>query len=376
MSEYQFYEFRSVDRSLTEKEQQEIARWSSRTFPTAAGATFVYHYSGFPKDPKQVVGKYFDAMFYIANWGTTRLMFRFPKELLDLESLQPYCTVDDISLSEHGEYVVLEMCFSEEEGYGWTEGEGYLSSLIGLRQDILRGDHRSLYLAWLYACAETRDWEEFDTEMRAPSLTCSLKPLNGALKTLVDVVNFDQDLLAAASISQADVNEENSADMTALISLLPEAEKDQFLCSLLHEEPLLSFKLHQRLLALSTTAGGEPANPTGRTIGEIFQEMDRVTEQRREAKRLKLEEKRRQKLLKIAAEEVTLWENVSQHISEKKSKSYDAAVLILKDLLLLAEYRGTETEYQQRVQALLKEYPRLSLLKAKITRAKLLRELR
>ena len=66
MSEYQFYEFRSIDRPLTTQEQREIGRWSSRTHPTSTGATFVYNYGDFPKDPEQVVGRYFDAMFHIA----------------------------------------------------------------------------------------------------------------------------------------------------------------------------------------------------------------------------------------------------------------------------------------------------------------------
>ena len=41
------------------------------------------------------------------------------------------------------------MDLSEEEGGGWIEGEGSLSGLIPLRNDILQGDYRSVYLAWL-----------------------------------------------------------------------------------------------------------------------------------------------------------------------------------------------------------------------------------
>jgi hypothetical protein len=29
--------------------------------------------------------RYFDAFLYLANWGTRRLMFRFPRALLDAE---------------------------------------------------------------------------------------------------------------------------------------------------------------------------------------------------------------------------------------------------------------------------------------------------
>ena len=373
MSEYQFYEFRSIDRPLTAKEQQEIGRWSSRTYPTATGATFIYNYGDFSRDPKQVVGQYFDAMFYIANWGTTWLMFRFPQELLDHPAIQSYCTVDGVSLSKHGKYVVLEMRFSDEEGYGWIDGEGYLSSLIGLRQDILKGDYRSLYLAWLHACSQSREWTEFDTTLCEPRLSCRLTPFNGALQSLIDLVHLDQDLVTAASTGQAGVTEKPSQDITAMISLLSETEKDHFLQSLLNDEPLLSVKLRHRLQALSGPSGGASTSPSRRTIGEIFQEAERSTQQRQGIERRKREEKQRQKLLKLEADETTLWENVSQHISEKKPKAYDAAILILKNLLLLAEHRGTQTAYEQRIRNILKEYSRLSSLKSKIVKAKLLR---
>ena len=192
MSEYQFYEFRSIDRPLSTREQQEIEGWSSRTSPTSTGATFIYNYGDFPKDPKEVVGKYFDAMFHIANWGTKWLLFRFPKELLEREVIEQYCTVDEISISEHGKYLVLEMLFSEEEGYGWIDGEGYLSSLIGLRQDILNGDYRSLHVAWLHACHMPENGGEFDPTIPEPALACPLNPFNGALKSWVELLDIDR----------------------------------------------------------------------------------------------------------------------------------------------------------------------------------------
>ena len=55
MSEYQYYEFRCIDRPLTAEEQKEIGRWSSRTHPTSTGAGFIYNYGNFPKDEKRVV---------------------------------------------------------------------------------------------------------------------------------------------------------------------------------------------------------------------------------------------------------------------------------------------------------------------------------
>ena len=116
MSEYQYYEFRCIDRPLTAEEQKEIGGWSSRTHPTSTMAIFIYNYGDFPKDEKRVVEQYFDAMFYIANWGTKRLIFKFPKELMNIDSIKPYCTPEEISISESGKNLLLDFYFSDEEG--------------------------------------------------------------------------------------------------------------------------------------------------------------------------------------------------------------------------------------------------------------------
>jgi len=373
MSEYQFYEFRSIDRPLTAEEQQKIGRWSSRAHVTSTGATFVYNYGDFRKDPKQVVAEYFDAMFYIANWGTTTLMLKFPKELLDTEVMQQYCTVDEISLTEHGECCVLEMSFSDEDGYGWIDGEGYLSPLIGLRQDILHGDYRSVHIAWLHACSRVREWEGFDATLLEPLLSRSFAPLNGALASFVELLDVNQDLLSVIVESRIGRPESASDDSAEQIALLPVKEKDDFLLRILREEPLLSVKLLKRLQSLSTQSDTSPMSSPRRTIGEIFQEIEKRKQQRQAADHRKREEKKRRKLAALEAEEATLWQKVSRHISEKTPKAYDAAVVILKDLLLLAKHRGTQPEYEQRVRGILKEYSRLSSLKSKVTRAKLLR---
>ena len=57
MSEYQYYEFRCIDRPLKEEEQKKIESWSSRTRPTSTGAIFVYNYRDFPKDEKWSIEK-------------------------------------------------------------------------------------------------------------------------------------------------------------------------------------------------------------------------------------------------------------------------------------------------------------------------------
>jgi hypothetical protein len=155
MSEYQYYEFQAIDRPLTPEEQKAVSRLSSRVEPHPRRAVFTYSYSDFPGDPEMILAQYYDAMLYLANWGSHQLMFRFPRALLDLDQMRQYAVQtldypsDSITFSSAGEYAILNIQFHEEGGGEWIEGEGWLDSLLSLRDDLLRRDYRLLYLAWL-----------------------------------------------------------------------------------------------------------------------------------------------------------------------------------------------------------------------------------
>ena len=102
MSEYQYYEFQAIDRPLTDEEQAAIRQLSSRVVLTPISAAFTYNYGDFRGDREKVLLQYFDAMFYIANWGSCQLMFRCPKKALGLEQVQAYCRPPCIICSEGG----------------------------------------------------------------------------------------------------------------------------------------------------------------------------------------------------------------------------------------------------------------------------------
>lgn len=117
---------------------------------TSTQAVVTYEWGNFKHDPINVLAKYFDAHLYLANWGTRRLAFRFPKGLLDTIAIEVYCYEDYLTLKIIGDAQVLEFEMNEEEGFDeWMDERGLLSTLGRLRDDLLQGDYRALYLAWL-----------------------------------------------------------------------------------------------------------------------------------------------------------------------------------------------------------------------------------
>ena len=168
MSEFQYYDFRSIDKPLTDSERREINAWSSRSNASSHRATFNYSYGSFGKNPRDCVARYFDALFYTANWGTRHIIFRFPKKMVDYDALKAfqidasYATgyTTGIEITRRDEYVLVEFEYCDEDYAEWIdESDDTLSALLPLREDILNGDYRSLFVflldkAWVMNAGE------------------------------------------------------------------------------------------------------------------------------------------------------------------------------------------------------------------------------
>ena len=63
---------------------------------SASRAVVTYAWGDFKHNPRKVLAQFFDAYLYLANWGSRRLMFRFPAGLLSREAIEPYCVDDQI----------------------------------------------------------------------------------------------------------------------------------------------------------------------------------------------------------------------------------------------------------------------------------------
>src|SRR4051812_10442678 len=107
MSEYQYYEFRALDRPLSDREQKELRALSTRAEITAHSLTNEYSFGSFRGDPMKLMEKYFDVFLYVANWGTHRVMFRLPRDLLDLDAMQPYFVGQGCDLHVHPSFVLI-----------------------------------------------------------------------------------------------------------------------------------------------------------------------------------------------------------------------------------------------------------------------------
>jgi hypothetical protein len=392
MSEYQYYEFRAIDRPLTKDEMAEVRETSTRAEITPTSFVNVYHWGDYHGDPLELMTRYYDAHVYTANWGTHQLMFGFPRRLLDPVIARPFCVTDATRLHEKGDRIVLEFLLSPDDGGGyWREyDDDWLDRMISLRADLAQGDLRALYLGWLLGVQEDfgfgyvaesgedvgYDYDddeadylpddeeaeeaEPDTTRVEPAVPAGLRQLTEPLKALVEFLQIDQDLLAVAAERSPDLKETkpSATDVDRWLQTLPVAAKDAIIFRLLSGEGAgLRLELLRRY-SEETSAKVESHQPR-RKVGELLSAARAHAEERKrkEAERAAKEKVRKEReaaaarakyLDGLATREGATWTQIETMIDTKQSKPYDQATQLLVDLRDLAA-RGQSPSFESRL---------------------------
>jgi hypothetical protein len=387
MSEYQYYEFQAIDRSLSKEQMAELRAISSRAEITPTRFTNVYSYGDFRGDPSDLIARYFDAHVYIANWGSHVLIFGIPGKAVDLKTLQAYQAEGGFVVQARGERVIVTFESQDEDGGGWVdddEGAGWMGSLVSLRAEIMNGDLRAAYLGWLRGVqAEGLDVEVFeDDDVEAPAddddeegdgacgsqleppVPPGLRSLTGPLESLVEFLELDEDLVAVAAEASEPLAETgpSARALKEWIGDLPASEKDSLLVRLMQGDTQLQPELRRRFRD-ATAPRGQTTTSKRRTVRQLFESSAARSEER---KRLKAEaagkervrraeeaaRARDARLKSMIGRENELWRQTEELIGTKQQNNYDRAVQILVDLRDLAAREGTSAAFGNRVNAL------------------------
>lgn len=370
MSEYQYHEWQTLERPLTAAEQKAVNELSSHIDVTSTHASVTYNWSGFRHDPINVLAKYFDAYLYLANWGTRCLAFRFPKGSVDVVAIEAYCDEYHTNIKTVGDAQILEFDMDEEEGFDeWIDERGLLSTLARLRDDILQGDYRTLYLAWLKAMTlESGGYDEDEADPDnffndpEPALPAGLKQLTPPLNAFMDFFEIDPFLVAAAAELSPNLSSSTQrSDFALPISRLTRQECDEFLLKIVNSEPGAVASLRKKLSSFEKPKPSIQSNP--RTFGELLEAAERL--RRAEAKRQASEKRKKHiaEMQELAKREVQTWQDVENTLkSGYTASNYDYATALLDKLQQLAEFQGTQGNFDIRLRALVEAYKGRSAL--------------
>lgn len=235
MSEYQYYEFSALEQALTKAQQAELRACSKRARITAGGFVNEYHWGDLKADPLDWMARYFDAHIYSTNWGQCDFVLSLSEDSLDRQTVRDYAggaasqgvyggPAFSLQIRDARWILVWSLALEDgdDERFQGEDGAGWMARLQPLREELLRGDMRPLYLGWIGRLCNS----ELDDDDLEPPVPAGLRALTPAQSALVEFLQLDPDLLSVAALASPDLNASASlpGDSAAWIAQLPDAE--------------------------------------------------------------------------------------------------------------------------------------------------------
>ncbi len=365
MSEYQRYEFMTIDRPLTRVQLDAVNALSSHIEASSTHALIEYHWGDFKHNPIKVLHEFFDAFLYWANWGSPQLAFRFPHGILPVDLIDGYDLEDFVKFTRYPDYDILDIQFGEMEGPDeWIDYE--LGSLIAIRDELMEGDLRALYIVWLAAQIMTEGYEEEDYdeeeiedeeeeedwEISVPPVPPGFGTLTAAQHSLAELLQVPQELLVAAARHSNAAAPSTKDDVAAWVKLLPPERQNDYLVRLAHNEPGLS-----RLLVRELRELGQGKSRVTPSMGEhvtyatLLAESKVITAQLEREKREQEQAARLRHLQDIHDHQDVYWQQVEQAVMRGTGTGYDEAMRLLVELREAAEQFKETQEFQEHFRA-------------------------
>ena len=343
-------------------------RSNNRTI-TASGFINEYHWGNLKGEPLDWLERFFDAHVYSSSWGNCRLLLRIPhaaidaKVVLDCVGARGHSATASVPMAfevmQTAQHLILDWSFDDDSGeharfYEQADGPGWMARLLPLRDELLRGDTRPLYLGWL---ARLVNGELRDSD-REPPLPNGLQSLTPAQASLAEFMMLDPDWLAAAAETSppllADVVDD--ARFEPWLLGLTAAEMRDALRQLLRGNAQETERgLRTRFLNWDRTRNPGGAEPVARrTFAEIDARRDaaRALRLRREraandAAEVRHIAERPRYLDSLIEHESTTWEHIDTTLQRGSGHAYGQAFRLLQDLAEAYAFVKNETVFRR-----------------------------
>jgi len=378
MNEYQYYEFLAIDRPLTPEEMEDLRTLSTRAQITPVSFTNEYHWGDFKGNPDKLMELYFDAHVYVANWMKAIFMLRLPIDALTKETVKVMVTSYALDFKATKAHWIITWHLEESkncERFGQEDGRGWMARLAPLRDELLRGDLRSLYIGWLAAVS----MEAIDDDEMEPISVNGLGQLTSAQQALVEFLEVDEDLLAGDGMGSpaARYEEASEKEMDAWINDLPEDEVKAVLRQLLSGQGQQAERiLKSRFAAWRRSLGGDGDGAPRRSIGELranAQAAERTRLEKQRYKQRQQEIKRKKKheayLENLSRDYTKAWNSVQRTVERGSGSAYDEACRALIDLSEAYTVHASNKRFQEELKKFMADHVRRKALVQRLVKA-------
>lgn len=338
MSEYQYYEFAAIDRPLTRAEMARLRAISTRAVITPASFTNHYEWGDLKANPSDWMQRYFDAFVYTANWCSRRLSLRVPLDSFARGALKPFTVRHCLAYKSTKTHWIIDWMLDEShdyDGFAEDDGSGWMRRLVSLRDELLRGDLRPLYLGWMAGADALHD------EAQEPEVPPGLAELTPAQQALAEFLEVDPDLLEAACAGSAAAADSDEAPRVAawLDGWQTQDMKDVLKRIALGQGQEAERRVKSHYAAWLKTQRPSSATSLRRRVAELRElaqsaaAMRQEREARVRAKREAEEQRQREAALhRQMAEPDKHWKKADAHAARGVASGYDDAVRVLCDL--------------------------------------------
>lgn len=385
MSEFQYYEFLSIDKPLTSEEMAELRAVSTRARITPTGFVNEYHWGDLKANPLEWMKRYFDAHVYLANWGQSVLYLRVPLEIFDARTLDAFVTESSLDIHRAFRCWIIEWSLQESEDYerfGMEDGSGWMGRLVPLREELLRGDTRALYLGWLagVSCGEV------SADATEPPPPPGLSRLTAAQQALVAFLEIDPDLVTAAGAGDRQDSEDTARREQQIETWLADWSPEAMRATLGQLLDGRSRQAERELMAQFTAWQREQSGDADSAIQRrrvadlqaLAASARQAREQREAEERARREAERRKQRearLRILAQNFPeQWRKADELAERGIASAYDEANRLLVDLADAYRLCASEADFERAMQGFMASHARRAALVRRLVKAGLWRK--
>jgi hypothetical protein len=339
MSEYQYFEFAAIDRPLTDGEMAALRAVSTRAVITPSGFVNHYEWGGLKADPLDWMRRYFDAFVYLADWAHCRFALRLPRDMFGKAELKPFGVKQSLTIDASEDHWILDWSLEGSDNYdrfAEDDGRGWMGRLVPLRDELIRGDQRSLYLGWLAGAAKG----EVPETTLEPTVPAGLSQLSAAQNALAAFLEIDADIIAAAAIGSADASDRPESVDAWLQSLSPDELRSMLKSIVRADRPNPQREVASRYRAWHRQHAPQTApEARRRSVAELRSLAVPAGEERRRRDALAREQQaaarrtQRDAQLRLLMSDVDKrWLALHQQAERGSASAYEQAVRALSDL--------------------------------------------
>jgi hypothetical protein len=339
MSEYQYFEFAAIDRPLTDGEMAALRAVSTRAVITPSGFVNHYEWGGLKADPLDWMRRYFDAFVYLADWAHCRFALRLPRDMFGKAELKPFGVKQSLTIDASEDHWILDWSLEGSDSYdrfAEDDGRGWMGRLVPLRDELIRGDQRSLYLGWLAGAAKG----EVPETTLEPTVPAGLSQLSAAQNALAAFLEIDADIIAAAAIGSADASDRPESVDAWLQSLSPDELRSMLKSIVRADRPNPQREVASRYRAWHRQHAPQAApEARRRSVAELRSLAVSAGEERRRRDALAREQQatarrtQRDAQLRLLMSDVDKrWLALHQQAERGSASAYEQAVRALSDL--------------------------------------------